>query len=167
MKAKIELVFRDENVYGKNQNEEISDEEYNKLSSLVDTTVYEAFSRILGDVVDELGINDFEIYNITYDGDPSFSYVLSTGFPQNSAVKAFDMFDCELRTLLSQYTGYAGEYGLKRLAWREFSDGSEIECPHEYETVHFIAVQNDVREIKTCKHCKNSIAKLVKLVDED
>ena len=167
MKALVELEFNDANVYGTNQDEEISTQDYNQLSSFVDSVVIDAINRILDDVNEELGVNDLDIYNITVEDNGSFSYVLSTGFPQNSASQAFDMFDRELKKLLVQYKDYTDTYKLKRLSWREFSDGPEIECPHEYETVHFIAVQNDVREIKTCKLCKVSIAKLVKLIDEN
>lgn len=167
MKALVEFEFLDDNVYGENRNEELPSDEYNQLSSFVDSVVIDAINRILDVVNEEIGINDLDINNITDEDTGTFSYVLSTGFPKNSAFNAFDLFDRELKNLLVQYKDYTDTYNLKRIAWREFTDGNEIECPHEYETVHFIAVQNDVREIKTCKHCKQSIAKLVKLVNED
>lgn len=163
MKAIFEFEFCD-GIYGVKYDEDISSSDYREIENLVDGIMTDAFNRSTHEIYEELGINDLEFECTTNEDSNRFSYVVSTGYPNNTAIAAFDIIGTEIRNLMPQFKTFIDDFELRRLAWKEYNDGTYVECPHLYETVSFLAVQSDIREIQTCIHCKESIAKLVRLV---
>lgn len=163
MKAIFEFEFRD-GIYGEKYDEDIPSSDYREMENVVDGIIVDAINRTLNEAYDEVGVNDLEYDVVTNEDSNRFSYVVSTGYPRQYASTVFDMIDREVKLLFSQFKNYTYDYELRRLAWKEYDDGEDIGCPHVYETVSFLAVKSDIREIQTCVHCKESIAKLVKFV---
>lgn len=163
MKAIIQFDFTD-GIYGDNHNEEISSLDYRSVGNVIDGIVTEAYNTMIDIAHDDLGINDFDIIDITDDNTNTFSYVISTGFPYEKASQALKTLDTEIRKYMMPFKTYLDDYGVQRIGWKEYSDGEDVVCPHLYKTVSFLAVNTEVREIQTCIHCKGSIAKLVPLV---
>lgn len=163
MKAIFEFEFRD-GIYGNNYDEDIPSSDYREMEALVDGIMVDAINRSSHEIYEEVGVNDLEYECVTNDESNKFSYVVSTGYPNHIAREVFDLIGEEIKVLLPQFKTFMDDYDLRRLAWKKYDDGEEVECPHLYETVSFLAVQSDIREIQTCVHCKESIAKLVRLV---
>lgn len=163
MKAIFEFEFRD-GIYGNNYDEDIPSSDYREMEALVDGIMVDAINRSSHEIYEEVGVNDLEYECVTDEDGNKFSYVVSTGYPNHIAREVFDRIGAEIKVLLPQFKTFMDDYDLRRLAWKKYDDGEEVECPHLYETVSFLAVQSDIREIQTCVHCKESIAKLVRLV---
>lgn len=163
MKAIFEFEFRD-GIYGNTYNEDISSSDYREIEKLVDDIMIDAINRTSQETYDDLGVNDLEFECITNEDSNKFSYVISTGYPSHIASAVFDVIGTEIKNLMPQFSTTFEDFELRRLAWKKYDDGTDVECPHLYETVSFLAVQSDIREIQTCIHCKESIAKLVRLV---
>lgn len=163
MKALFELEFR-QGIYGDKFDEDISGSEYIEMQNLVDSTFEDAVNRVAFEIYEDYGLNDLDLEIITVEDTNRFSYVVSTGFPDGTASVAFDIIMKEMRILMQQYTPFKNDFGLTILAWKKFTDGTEPDCPHQYKTVQFVVVGSEIREVQTCEHCKESIAKEVKLV---